>query len=116
MGALISNTLAMMLATIIAVIVWRRFYGLADTNSGRIFSIFISTILAGKIIPRLFNIWRVFLWIGRAVFRPKGTQHLQMAGASLVAFSWISLIVVLALKFAEPVMHFLNVTGISLHV
>ena len=105
-----------MLATIVAVIVWRRLYGLPDTNSGLVFNIFISIILAVKIIPTLFNIWRVFLWIGRTILRPRGTQHLQMAGASLVAFSWISLIVVLALKFAEPVMHFLRSTGISLHV
>lgn len=114
--ALLLQTLGMTLATMVAVIFWRQVAGFTKTPFGLIFSLMVSMIFASKIIPGLFDLWRMLLWTGRAIFRPRGTQHLQIAAASLVTFCWISLIVLTALRFAEPVMGFFERLGISVSV
>ena len=113
--ALAFQTLAMTFATMIAVTFWRQ---LADTQTpfGLIFSLVVSLILASKIIPGLFDLWRMFLWAGRALFRPRGTQYLQIAVASLVTFGWIAMMVVTALRLAGPVMQFFGRWGIHVSV
>lgn len=113
---LLLQTLGMTLATMVAVIFWRQIADFTQTTFGLIFSLLFSIILASKVIPGLFDLWRMLLWTGRAIFRPRGTQHLQIAAASLVAFCWISLIVVTALRFAEPVMRFFGSLGIHISV
>ncbi|OWK22032.1 hypothetical protein AJ88_14195 [Mesorhizobium amorphae CCBAU 01583] len=114
--ALIFKTVGTTLATMVAVVVWRGPVGAPETIFGLIFSILFSIVLAYKIIPGLFDIWRMFLWTGRAIFRPRGMQHLQIAVTSLMTFCWISLIVLTALMFAEPAIRFFRSMGLSVSV
>ena len=54
------------------------------------------------------------LFIGRAIFHPRGRQHLQIVVASLVTFCWIAMMVVTALRFAERVMRILKSAGLHI--
>lgn len=113
-GALLSTTLWLTLGAMIGVATARGFTEFPQGVLPWLFAIMFSTILLWKVVAASFELWRTLLWLGRTVFRPRGTQAYQFVATSFATLIWMSAILVVAIRFAEPVLRFLKRTGISI--
>ncbi|WP_448112573.1 hypothetical protein [Mesorhizobium amorphae] len=88
----------------------------ADSPQGEkpwMYIIAAAVVVAWKAMSGTFNVWRMLLWWGRTVFRPKGSQPFQMVLTSLITVAWISGIISIAIRYASPVVAFFKSTGLS---
>lgn len=110
------TTLWITITMMIGAVFLRHVAAGTQTTWDWVFTLLIGTVIARKFIPASFNLWRMLLWTGRAIFRPRGTQTFQLVATSLAAFGWVSVVIAVAVKFAEPVLRFLESLGLSISV
>lgn len=115
-GALCSTTAWITLALMLGVTAARFYVGGPETALEWAFLLTFEAIIAFKLVPASFNLWRMLLWSGRAVFRPRGTQTFQMVATSIGTLVWVSTIVAFAVRFAKPFIGFVNSLGLSISV
>lgn len=100
----------------LGVVTFGHFSGGPQTAWEWSFVLIYGTILAWKVMPASFNLWRMILWSGRTVFRPRGTQKFQLITTSIGTLLWVSAVVAFSVRFAKPVIGFLESVGLSISV
>lgn len=111
--ALLLETIWTTLVMIAGVYAARLFVNSAQDDKPWIYIVAAAVVVSWKAISGSFNAWRMLLWLGRTVFRPKGSQTFQMIATSLLTMAWISGIISIAIKYALPVVSFFKSTGLS---
>lgn len=112
--ALLLETLWTTLVMIAGVYAARSFADSPQDEKPWMYIIVGAVVVSWKAMSGTFNVWRMLLWLGRTVFRPKGSQSFQMVLTSLVTVAWISGVVSIAIRYASPVVAFFKSTGLSL--
>lgn len=113
-GGLFSTSLLITLAAMLGVATSAHFSSGPQTAWEWSFVVIYATIVGLKVVPASFNLWRTFLWSGRTVFRPRGTQAAQLMMAAIATSAWMAALIVFARRFAGPVLDFLESTGFSI--
>ena len=113
-GALFSTTVWLTFGVMIGVGGVRQFANIPQADWPWLFIVPAVALLLWKIVSASFDLWRTLLWFGRTVFRPRGTQTFQLVATSFATLIWMSAIIAVAIRFAEPVLGFLRRTGISI--